>query len=286
MIPACCDATVALVARLATASACPECGERYMPDDATRVTTDVLALAADAAQEPQERPFLAPDARVSVAHAPRPSSTPPVARLTHVEDAEVVEVRRLLCELRPDKGGPLGWSADGCAPVGGGSAWTPVMRVQTSVEVPAILPGAFASGARESAAPRLDPDSTLGWLQRHGTLAAGLRPLYATCAEARASVEVRAKWEGLATRDRLAAAVVHGRRLVRGAMAEWWSTALAVDPETAAAEAQALRSAQWAEVAGLVARQTERASTATGEAIERVRARVAVVDVGGEGAGG
>ena len=288
----CCDATVALVASLAVASACPVCGERYLPDDATRVALvpaapsapDVLALAAYAPQETQQRPSLAPDARVSVSHDPRPSSAPPVARLTHVEDAEVVEVRRLLCELRPDKGGPLGWSADGAAPAAGGSAWTPVLRVQTSVEVPAILPGAFASGARESSAPRLDPDSTLGWLQRHGTLAAGLRALYAACADARAAVDVRARWKALPGRQGLAAAVVHGRRLVREAMAEWWATGPVVDDADAA---QALRSAQWAEVAGMVARQTERASTATGEAIERVRARVSAADVAeDEGAGG
>ena len=71
--------------------------------------------------------------------------------------------------------------------------------------------------------------------------------------------------------------MIAGRKLVLAAMAEWWRETPAVDPEVAAAEAQALRSAQWAEVAGLVARQTERASAATGEALARVRGRVAMV---------
>lgn len=256
------------------------CGQAYP-------TPDRLALAPDepSAQvtyAPRQPLPLAPDARVSVAHAPRPSSAPPVARLTHVEDAETADVRRLLCELRPDKGGPLGWGPSAEAPVGVGSNWTPALRVQTSVEVPAILPGAFASRATESQAPRLDPDTTLGWLQRHGTLAAGLRPLYATCAEARASAEVRAKWAGMAARERLAAAVVHGRKLVREAMAAWWATG---EGAPTAADAAALRSAQMAEVAGMVARQTERASTATGEALARVRGRMGMM-AAEEGAGG
>ena len=259
--PRCTDVVTAILDERADAT-CPDCGAAYRWRGS------------------------APDARVRVATAERlrPSTVPPVARLTHVEDGELVRVRRLLTELRPDKGGPLGWAADGQAPAALGSNWTPALRVQTSVEVPAILPGAFAAQAPESKAPRLDPSSVLGWLQRAGTLAAGLRALYAACADARAAVDVRARWKALPGRQGLAAAVVHGRRLVREAMAEWWATGPVVDDADAA---QALRSAQWAEVAGMVARQTERASTATGEAIERVRARVSAADVAeDEGAGG
>lgn len=252
--PRCTDVVAAILDERADAT-CPGCGSAY-----------------------RWRGSL-PDARVRVATAERlrPSAVPPVARLTHVEDGELVRVRRLLCELRPDRSGPLGWAADGAAPVGSGSNWTPALRVQTSVEVPAILPGAFASRAVESKAPRLDPGSVLGWLQRAGTLAAGLRALYAACADACATAETRAAWKALGARERLAAAVIAGRKLVLAAMAEWWRETPAVDPEVAAAEAQALRSAQWAEVAGLVARQTERASAATGEALARVRGRVAMV---------
>ena len=237
----CCDATIALVLSSRADERC-RCGEHYRWSGAL------------------------PDARVDVADeaALRPSLAPPVARLTRVEDAELVRVRRLLTELRPDKGGPLGWAADGQAPAALGSNWTPALRVQTSVEVPAILPGAFAAQAPESRAPRLDPDTTLGWLQRAGTLCQGLRGLYALCAEVRAPADVRARWAALPARERLAGVVVYGRKLVLAAMAEWWREPPVVDPE-------ALRSAQWAEVAGIVARQTERASTATGEALARVR---------------
>jgi len=284
-VPMSCDCREALTYAAATGlvTRCRECGSRVE--------------VANALGEP-ERPALlpgaptvhalaarsvgaAPDARVQVAdeEALRPSSKAPEARLTHTEDDELVRVRRLLCELRPDRGGPLGWAADGAPPVAGGSNWTPTLRVQTSVEVPAILPGAFASQARESRAPRLDPASVLGWLQREGTLAGGLRGLYEACAKACASSEARAKWEALAARLQHAATVVHGRKLVLAAMAEWWRETPPVDPEVAEAEAQALRSAQRAEVAGLVARQTERASQATGEALARVRGRVSVVAV-------
>jgi hypothetical protein len=260
----CCDPTIALVQARRQDATCPACGESYLADLSARVPRPVTPHA---------------DARVQVADEAvlRPSQVPPVARLTHTEDDELVRVRRLLCELRPDRGGPLGWAADGAPPAAGGSAWTPVLRVQTSVEVPAILPGAFASQAQESRAPRLDPSSVLGWLQRHGTLSAGLRALYADCAEAMAPVEVRAKWKTLAPRDVLGAAVVYGRKRVLAAMAEWWRESPPVDEE-------ALRSAQVAVVASFVAREAERASEATGEALARVRGRVSVV-VAAEGAG-
>jgi hypothetical protein len=204
-----------------------------------------------------------PDARVRVATmaALRPSAVPPVARLTTVEDGELVRVRRLLTELRPDKGGPLGWAADGQAPAALGSNWTPALRVQTSVEVPAILPGAFASRAVESRAPRLDPSSVLGWLQRAGTLAGGLRALYDDCAKACAGGEARAKWEALPARAQHPARVVHGRGLVLAAMAGWWREGTASEPAGATEAERAADGARWA-------------SQATGEALARVRDRM------------
>ncbi len=177
-----------------------------------------------------------PDARVRVATmaALRPSAVPPVARLTTVEDGELVRVRRLLCELRPDKGGPLGWAADGQAPAALGSNWTPALRVQTSVEVPAILPGAFATAAPASRAPDLDrgfpgmPEdvrATLRWCQRTGTLAKGLRAFYADAAQALAPPETRAAWKALPAALQVAAVPGYGRRRVAAAMAAWWSDA-------------------------------------------------------------
>ena len=249
----CCDPTIALVQARRQDATCPACGESYLAD-----------LSATVPRPAAPRT----DARVQVADEAvlRPSQVPPVARLTHTEDDELVRVRRLLCELRPDRGGPLGWAADGAPPAAGGSAWTPTLRVQTSVEVPAILPGAFASQARESTAPRLDPSSVLGWLQRHGTLSAGLRALYADCAEAMAPVEVRAKWKALAPRDVLGAAVVYGRKRVLAAMAEWWREPGA---DLAPAETAADRAERVDEMAG----QAERTSAEVRRALARVYGR-------------
>jgi hypothetical protein len=275
----CCASTIALVQRQRRDLTCLVCGEHYFYDAASDPDAgrDALLPAAPTVHiEAPSRPCgAAPDARVQVADEARlsPSTVPPGARITHVEDAELVRVRRLLTELRPDKGGPLGWAPDGAPPAAGGSNWTPTLRVQTSVEVPAILPGAFASQARESAAPRLDPATTLGWLQRFGTLSAGLRALYADCAEAMAPTEVRAKWKALAPRDVLGAAVVYGRKRVLAAMAEWWREDALPEREISPLALEAYGAMQGA----------ARASAETGEALARVRGRVSVVAEGHEG---
>jgi hypothetical protein len=228
-LPACCIATLASVQATRRAVVCA-CARGLTLADCDEVP-DVRVPRA-----------VVPDrgaARVQVADelALRPSQVPPVARLTHVEDDELVRVRRLLTELRPDKGGPLGWAADGSAPVGGGSAWTPALRVQTSAEVPAILPGAFARVAPASRAPDLDrgypamPDdvrATLRWLQRAGTLREGLRALYVACALSLATAEQREAWTALPEGVRPGARVIAGRRRVREAMAAWWGEAAEV----------------------------------------------------------
>jgi hypothetical protein len=270
----CCDTTIAHVQRQRRDATCPTCGEPYFADLTATIPRAPASIA---------------DARVHVADELelRPSRRAPDARLTHVEDAGLVRVRRLLTELRPDRNGPLGWAADGAPPAPSGSAWTPALRVQTSVEVPAILPGAFARISPASLAPNFDrgfpgmPDdirATLRWCQREGTLAAGLRSLYADCAKACAKPEARAKWEALPARDQHAATVVHGRGLVLAAMASWWRETPPVDPEAAAAAERALRSACTAQIAGLVVRQTERAAAATEEALAQVRGRVMAME--------
>lgn len=209
-LPPCCAATVRAVADQREDTTC-DCGETYRWSGAVA------------------------DARVQVADEDtlRPSTVPPVARLTHVEDDELVRVRRLLTELRPDRDGPLGWAADGSPPASAGSNWTPALRVQTSAEVPAILPGAFASTAPASRAPDLDrgfpgmPDdirATLRWCQRHGTLKDGLRALYVGCALAASvsTAEAREAWKVLPEKDRQPARVLYGRKRVLAAMAAWW----------------------------------------------------------------
>lgn len=67
----------------------------------------------------------------------------------HDEDA-ITGLRRLLCELRPDRGGPFGWGPDAAPPKRDEdplSALAHRIRVQSSAIVPAILPTAFASAA-------------------------------------------------------------------------------------------------------------------------------------------
>lgn len=253
----CCDPTIALVQARRQDATCPACGESYLAD-----------LSATVPRPAAPRT----DARVQVADEAvlRPSQVPPVARLTHTEDAVLVRVRRLLCELRPDRGGPLGWAADGAPPAAGGSAWTPTLRVQTSVEVPAILPGAFASQARESTAPRLDPATTLGWLQRHGTLKKGLRPLYEACALALVTPEVQAKWDKLPPIGVIPAQQLYGRKLVLRAMAEWW-----MEPGTDLAPAET--AADRAERVDEMAVQAERTSAEMRRALARGRGRASVV---------
>mgnify|MGYP000072331321 CR=1 FL=1 len=243
-LPSCCVATVRAVSSQREDARCT-CGERYRWSGAVA------------------------DARVRVADAAhlRPSSTPPVARLTHVEDDELVRVRGLLCYLRPDKGGPLGWPADGSPPASAGSNWTPAIRIQTSVEVPAILPGAFAlTGGAASRAPHTSPGTTAHWLQRHGTLKRGLRALYEACGVAMETPEVRARWDKLSPAAIPGAQQLYGRKLVLAAVRSWRNEP---EPGATVEEVEALASAQRAEIVGMVVRQTERASSAAGAAIDR-----------------
>lgn len=269
---ACCDPTIALVQARRQDATCPACGESYLAD-----------LSATVPRPAAPRT----DARVQVADEAvlRPSQVPPVARLTHTEDDELVRVRRLLCELRPDRGGPLGWAADGAPPAAGGSAWTPMLRVQTSVEVPAILPGAFQSTSPVSAAPDLDrgfpgmPDdirATLRWCQRSGTLMEGLRAFYAACALSRevSTQEQRDAWTAMPEGVRPAARVVYGRKRVTGAMAAWWGEGAARESEGPARPSDAEH----------VASQAKYAAAQVEMSLARVRGRVSVV-VAAEGAG-
>lgn len=72
-------------------------------------------------------------------------------RFERQHDEEVVTgLRRLLCELRPDRGGPFGWGPDAAPPKRDEDplgALAHRIRVQSSAIVPAILPTAFASEA-------------------------------------------------------------------------------------------------------------------------------------------
>lgn len=141
-------------------------------------------------------------------------------------------LRQLLTELRPDRGGPFGWPCDGRAPADDAPSPPPV-RVQSSAEVPAILPGVFAAYARLSqgvaAAHRIEriryadqrAGETLCLLQRRGTIVDGAPVLLRwLAAEQSTSAEV-ARW-GRTAEQRRDGARAAGRRLVLRAAACWW----------------------------------------------------------------
>lgn len=154
-----------------------------------------------------------------------------------VDSPELVRVRALLYALRPDpRGTPLGWGPYERAPVTEEprlGALAARIRVQTSTPVPTILPGAFASRAGVTAGTRAaegiallgrrDPEAgeALLWLQRHGTLVAGLAGLYATAALALADAETREGWAVLDPPRRAPAQRGYGRRRVLLAADAW-----------------------------------------------------------------
>lgn len=181
-----------------------------------------------------------------VFHAPtepteptEPPRRPPQRLLSGVvEGQEVVQVRQLLCELRPAAAGPLGWAPDGHPPDAPRLVMGPLvrvaMRVQSSAMVPAILPGAFREQAEARAVspaerralaiwggPPTIVATTLRWLQQHGTLAAGLPALYEALAAATATSAARGQWSALETGTRRTAQRGWGRARVAEAMAAW-----------------------------------------------------------------
>ncbi|TAK26727.1 MAG: hypothetical protein EPO40_19605 [Myxococcaceae bacterium] len=288
----CCRLTVARVQRLQRRALCPVCGTEYAPDEATAIERPALLPAAPTVEAPAPRRAsrlgAQPDARVQVADEAklRPSSTAPVERITHVEGDDHARTRRLLIELRPDKGGPLGWAPDATPPkptdrTDDGhlvlGALANRMRVQTSVEVPSILPGAFASRAGvtagTAAAQRIaaigyvvpEVGATLGWLQRFGTLAKGLRALYSDAADALVPDDVRAGWKKLPAVVQVAAKPGYGHRRVTEAMAAWWGEGA---PEADRA------STERAEIGRIVASQTGRTSTELDAALAGLGARL------------
>lgn len=165
-----------------------------------------------------------------------------------VDPPELVRVRALLYALRPDpRGTPLGWGPYERPPATEEprlGALAARIRVQTSPEVPSILPGAFASRAGVTpgtrAAARIDAlalddeplRAALFWLQRHGTLAAGLGALYESAALALADAETREGWDALDPARRAPAHRGYGRRRVLRA-ADLWEGRIAWVPCTA-----------------------------------------------------
>lgn len=182
-----------------------------------------------------------PDSRVRVWTAPvAPAEASPAprspldlaGRLARVaEDPELVRVRTLLAELRPDAPDPLepppverpGPPAlvvvrDGTPPwdrlpAGLGGAWREVVLLRD--------PGELASEVLRRLAT-LPPDAraVLRWLRAHARLVAGLRGLYVDCGMAFAGAEQQGLW-GQDLGARRDGAAPYGRRLVLRSAVVW-----------------------------------------------------------------
>lgn len=153
------------------------------------------------------------------------------ATALHVDDPELVRVRGLLADLRPDAADP--WSPPAApakvAPVG-------AMPRDPSANWGGIPRGLLTGGAEEAAVAEAsrrcvaevlaelaelpaDAAAVLRWLREHATLAAGLRGLYADVGVAFASDDQAAAWRDLGARREGAPA--WGRRLVLRAAEAW-----------------------------------------------------------------
>jgi hypothetical protein len=151
------------------------------------------------------------------------------ATALHVDDPELVRVRGLLADLRPD-------AADPWAPMAAPVETTPAgaMPCDPSANWGGVPRGLFggAGPAAEEASRRCaaevlaelaelpaDAAAVLRWLRERATLGAGLRGLYADVGLAFASEDQAAAWGDLGARREGAPA--WGRRLVLRAAEAW-----------------------------------------------------------------
>lgn len=212
----CCAPTVALVAASKRVARCPHCDAEYFP---------VFARDFVPGAPLSSRPGL--DLREG--EVPPPRARPARAR-QEPESAEVALARRLLVELRPESGGPLGWGPYELPPNETVKP-TPPVRVQNGQSECDVPRGAFVR-PRESPLTevrrRLDrvasDDPQLGaalvHLQRHGTLLHGFAPLCVGLAHAIADTARLASWHADESRawDR---AKVWGAGRLEAAAAAW-----------------------------------------------------------------
>lgn len=213
---------------------CPEAAARYAADGQARTCSLCERVhGPDDLRWPREPSHARAIVRVPFV-APPGASRLELGSLRE-EDAELVRVRRLLCELRPDHPGePLGWGPCGEPPrenVSSLGALASRIRVQTSAD-PSPIPKDYGAGGATitrgaEVAARIrrmvgrDVRVTLDWLQRNGTLSRGLGELYRAVGQALATAEQRERWKATKAAALDGPRVV-GRRRVTEAARVWW----------------------------------------------------------------
>lgn len=169
-----------------------------------------------------------PAAAPSATWTAGPRATTPEVR--QAEDPEEVRVRRLLCELRPDRTGPLGWGPYDTPPREEAQRPLPPVRVQCGVSIP--TPGLSSGFSRsEPCAAVTDRLVSLGfwdrssaeilqWLRVNGSLSRGLVALYRAVGEAFPPSPPPESWRG-SPAARREGVTGYGRRGVARAAAVW-----------------------------------------------------------------
>ena len=226
-----CDACAVAAESAATRGGAVECVCGVLHGTAPRLET-----GARRRQEPAQRLRVGRGGRAG-ADEPAGAAAPlarqgAAATARHVDDPELVRVRGLLADLRPDAADP--WAAMPSMPVNLAPAGA--MPRDPSASWGGIPRGLLTGGAEEAAVAEAsrrcvaevlaelqalpaDAAAVLRWLREHATLAAGLRGLYADVGLAFASDDQAAAWRDLGARREGAPA--WGRRLVLRAAEAW-----------------------------------------------------------------
>lgn len=216
------------------------CGVRHEPRQGLRGASDGRT-PVPIARSPQTAPRRPPPRLVYVApdgDAPTPAPTAleragAAARALRPDDPELVRVRRLLADLRPDCGDPCEPPPDEseepeASPItirDPSASWGGIPRgvaifERSEVTVatgPALVD--VLRQLRDLATTSPDAVAVLRWLRQRASLASGLRGLYVDAGAAFASAEQSESWEDLGARREGAPA--HGRRVVLRAAAAW-----------------------------------------------------------------
>jgi len=242
----CCDGCALAIVRSHETGDVVECvcGRRYSPAESLPEArqrqsgvVDVRA-AVPTPSAPAERPKRPPPRLVYVAPDGDAPTEPPTAleragaaaRALHSDDPELVRVRRLLTDLRPDCGDPCEPPPDeseepASSPVtirDPSANWGGIPRgvaIFERSEVTVATGPALVDVLRQLAALAPDEAAVLRWLRRNASLASGLRGLYVDAGVAFASAEQSEAWEDLGARREGAPA--HGRRVVLRAATAW-----------------------------------------------------------------